>query len=745
VTRKKRLAALQITAQANALNQIMAHPKSAYQGLQALMARDLTLGARYSNIDQRRIAVMSQFSQHLAEAMDRMRIKGLGFMQDRDLANRVVRELFGESTGDADARAFAKAFGAAFEDARIRFNQAGGAIPKRKDWGLPQNHDARRVRKVSRETWKDFIRPRLERSKMLDGNGRTLTDQELEFALDEAYETIRTDGLSKMSPGAQGGVKLANAHRDHRFFSFRDGEAWLEYQTEYGIGDPYLTMVQHLENMSGEIALLEIMGPNPTHMYKFLRDTVQKQGRTSFAASDWLWNTISGKANTAGNLDPKIADGMDAVRNFLTSVRLGSAMLSATSDLAFFRQTAHWNGLSQARAVKHFVALLNPANTADRQRAVRIGLLADAWSTFALAANRFTEVTGAGLSARAADFTMRASGLSAWTDAAQKAIGMEFLSTAADLSARTWDDLPSDFRGAIEAGGFKSNDWDILRQGGQERWKGISQIDLSRLDEAQGMDPAAVRRVDNLTREVIAEITNAAVPMPDAKARSIATLGTSRNTVEGQVARSVAQFKSFPISVILSHVYRGINQGSRLSKGAYIGELVLGTSVMGALALQLKEVARGRDPRPMDDAKFWAAAFTQGGGAGIFGDFFYAGAMGTNRFGTSLVGTLAGPTVGLIEDVAKVSLGQLGEAASGDDLNLGKDLIGFTGRNIPTASSLWYTRLAFERLVQDQLSIQFDPKARARFRRQQKYRRREFDQDYWWRPGEPTPDRAPEP
>jgi hypothetical protein len=51
----------------------------------------------------------------------------------------------------------------AAERARLRFNVAGGNIPKRKDWGLPHVHDARKIAAVSFEEWRDFIVPRLDR------------------------------------------------------------------------------------------------------------------------------------------------------------------------------------------------------------------------------------------------------------------------------------------------------------------------------------------------------------------------------------------------------------------------------------------------------------------------------------------------------------------------------------------------------------------------------------------------------
>ena len=49
-------------------------------------------------------------------------------------------------------------------------------------------------------------------------------------------------------------------------------------------------------------------------------------------------------------------------------------------------------------------------------------------------------------------------------------------------------------------------------------------------------------------------------------------------------------------------------------------------------------------------------------------------------------------------------------------------------------------RLAFERLVKDQLEALADPDAPARFRRTERFARREYNQNYWWRPGQVVPE-----
>ena len=106
-------------------------------------------------------------------------------------------------------------------------------------------------------------------------------------------------------------------------------------------------------------------------------------------------------------------------------------------------------------------------------------------------------------------------------------------------------------------------------------------------------------------------------------------------------------------------------------------------------------------------------------------------------------GTIAGPVAGFASDVINLTTGNLQEAVYGEDTKIASELINFAARYTP-GSSFWYARLASERLILDQLRLQTDPKARAKMRRLETRYRKEFGQQYWWKPGEVQPRRSPD-
>lgn len=741
--KKKRQAALQVITIHRVTQQVMNHPRGVLAGITSLLIKD-PARAGYSNLDYRANAVLGHLHSIFAEGLEQYRTRNLGLSQDTQGLENMVRELFGQDTGDSAAKKAAALWSETAEAARQRFNRAGGAIPKREDWGMPQWHDPVRVGKAQKEQWLADIVPLLDRTRMLNESGVPMDDLEFRVMMDRMYDTIRTNGLSDLIPGQQGGSKLANRRQDHRVLAFKDADAWLAYHNKYGHQDIYTTLTDHLNSMAHDIAKLEVLGPNPEATFRYLKDLALKRGDLApgikSAELEAYWNVASGKANQVESVT--LADGSAAVRHWLAAAQLGSAFLSAIADLAFTQQTARYNGLKATRVMRRQLSLMNPANAADRLAAVKMGLVAESWVRRALAANRFVEVTGAGFAAKVADFTMRASLLSPWTDSGRKAFGMEFMGFVADQTGRRFDELDPKLQQGLTGYGITREDWDVLRATELLDHDGAKFFSVENLMNRTDLDEGARINLATKVQEMILTETDYAVPVPDSRARALLTGGTRRGTIVGELLRDVALFKSFPVTVITSHLLRGALQHGTVNKAAYLGQLTIATTVLGALALQLKDISKGRNPRDMDTAEFWGAAFVQGGGAGIFGDFVYSGLKGTNRFDQSLIDTALGPVGSLVTDVSALTLGNLNQLIHGEDTKLPAEVVQFL-RSYTPGGSLWYSRLAWERGVIDQLTRLTDPRAHRRFSRMVRKRRDEYGQDFWWRPGESEPRSLP--
>lgn len=262
------------------------------------------------------------------------------------------------------------------------------------------------------------------------------------------------------------------------------------------------------------------------------------------------------------------------------------------------------------------------------------------------------------------------------------------------------------------------------------------------------IEPAIARmrtnaREDAATRllGIALEETDVAVIEPGAKERAFMGAGIQRGTWRGELMKSFFLFKSFPLAMIGRHVQRAMNLPTGTGRAAYLAALMAGTTVLGAMAMQVKEVLAGRDPRnlnPLDGGgRNWLKAFLQGGSLGLYGDFLFSEAT---QHGQSALASFAGPVAGSFEDAFKLTQGNIMQASQGKDTDFGAEAVRFTQGNLPGAN-LWYARAAFNHMLFDNLQEYFSPGYLSRVRgRAQK----EFQQQYYWEPGTISPQRAPD-
>jgi hypothetical protein len=696
-------------------------------------------------------AVRRRFRSEMTDAIVAFRANLVGGRRNKAMLNDVVGELFGRDTKNAKARALASAWSKVAETARLRFNAAGGHIGKLDGWGLPQFHDTRAVRKVGYETWRDSILPRLDLEKMEDPRtGLSFTPETIEARLKDAFEAIRTDGYSRVKASARFGSAKYNSRSDPRFFKFKSPEDWLAYSAEFGGGvDPFRVMMGHLDSMAMDIAMMEELGPNPDVTFAWLGEASKKLAAQSddpkaldkaasrVGTANEAYDVLTGRANAPHSRG--FARGAAAVRNYLTSTHLGSAVLSSVTDFNTSRLAAGYAGLAKTGPVRQLAKLM--ASPELREVANEAGLVFENAVDVGNAAARFElEEMHVETAARMADFTIRASGLGYLTEVQRQAFGLEFMKSAAGWAGTSWGGLDKRARDVLTRYGFTQEMWGAVNKATPHQTeRGLTLL------RPQDVEAAAGQRTADLYLEMVANLTDYAVPTTDLIGRATVLGKTRPGSISGEFVRFGLQFKAFPITIMMQQFGRiaeaatGASSRSAAVKGVvgYGSGLLLGNTLLGALAVQLKEASKGRDPRDMTEGRFWAAAMLQGGGVGIFGDFLFSD---QNRFGGSFGETLAGPGAGAFDDIVlKFGVGNVQELAAGEDTKAGKEFVGLLRRYTP-GGSLWYLRMAYEREILDRLERAVNPEADKTFRRRVKFAERQGAQ-YFFAPGQSVLDR----
>jgi hypothetical protein len=240
-----------------------------------------------------------------------------------------------------------------------------------------------------------------------------------------------------------------------------------------------------------------------------------------------------------------------------------------------------------------------------------------------------------------------------------------------------------------------------------------------------------------------------AVPEGTVRSRSIMMGGTKPGTIVGEMIRSAGQFKSFGVTVIMLHagrIAREIQGGDTRNAVTHGASLIVTSVFLGAVAMALKDMKDGRDPRKWLDEKtwldwkHWGAALLQSGGLGIYGDLLFSDA---NRFGGGLESTIAGPLAGRVSDVGDLIIGEPLKALKGQKTTVGRSATKLARRNVPF-TNMWFTSVVYQRAVMDALQRMADPEGAAALRREETKRLRDYGQGYWYPPGSPAPRRAPD-
>ncbi|HHC3561008.1 TPA: hypothetical protein ACPUPP_002260 [Klebsiella pneumoniae] len=711
--------------------------------------------SNFLSVESRGKATRDYALSQIQEAFEAVDPRFFHLFEDEASVRDLVYEMRGQDTGNVRAKKGAKAWAGVTELLRQRFNDAGGDIGYLENWGIPQHHSMEKVGRVSQDKWISDVIGKLDRKYYIKDDGQLMSDAELKTFLGEAYNTIATGGLNKLSDT---GMRISGARSNRgnasRQIHFKDADSYLEYQREYGDRSLWEVMVGHLEGISKDIALVETYGPNPDHVFRSILDEVtaeqatanpERTGRIKRLANSTenLYNFIAGKTQPIAN--PHIARWSDNIRNWMVASRLGSALLASFSDLGTMYMSAKVANIPMNRLFMNQLEAMNPANRTELARARRAGL---AMESLLGSVNRWAmDNMGPSVSRWAATAVMRASGLTAWTDAHKRAYGVtmmgslgEVVSRAPDL--RSLDD--SDFR-ILKSKGITEQDFSVWKLAQQEDWGNgnttmLTPESIMRIPDAAVMHLGLPERVRfEAMRRLLAAVSeevDMAVITPGAREQLFTGGGLQRGTWKGELTRSVFLFKSFPISVVLRHWTRAMGMPSAGGRAAYIAAFLASTTMLGALSQQLNDMASGRNPREMvgkDAGKFWLGALLKGGGLGLYGDFLLSD---HTRYGGGALASMLGPVAGLVDDVVKLAQGIPLNAVEGKPEQTGGDLVKL-GKGLIPGANLWYAKAALDHMIFNQLQEYFSP---GYLRKVEQRSKKQFNQTYWWRPQDVTPE-----
>lgn len=479
--RKHKIAANNILTQSKNFTKLD-HPKlSSMEVIDRMVAAHGDMSGIQS-IDSKARGIASIYRGELIDFYTNIK-GGLGVFTDQELVQKIVRERFGENTGDALAKKISDKMGDVFETMRDRFNRNGGDIGDLGNkFGLPQTHNLEKIVKEGKEQWVNDVLPDQDVSMFVHEDGSYYSQQEIRSLLEYTYDTLSSDGANKIEVGRQatggGTSKVTNRHGESRVLHFKDADAWLRYQNKYG-GLPLVDLVEaHINGLSKDIAMVENLGSNPKTALKILMDAAAKkdwekgieenQTKSSRKRAQVMFDEFSGGNSPQSQV---LANLGLAYRSMNVASMLGGTTIASLADQATIAKNASVHNVSYRKAFGGLIEQLNPANKADRELAHSLGLATEEmlgsiarWSDDGLTSTYGKSEKLARISSGVASQVMRISLLNALTSASKVGFTKLLMEKYGRLSrSKAWNDLDVQDRELLSNTGLDERAWQVFQ------------------------------------------------------------------------------------------------------------------------------------------------------------------------------------------------------------------------------------------------------------------------------------------
>lgn len=690
----------------------------------------------------------------------------------------IYREMFDGvgSTGNKEAAQIAEAVQKVQKSLLNRKNRAGANISELRNYVVRQSHDAGLLRDAGFEAWKADILPLLDLEVTFKNLGPAQTE---EAFLRGAYDGLvsgnhqKTTSLygedGKVDPltAFKGPANLAKKLSAQRVLHFKDGKSAHQYARKYSRMTFSEAVLNGITHDAQSIALMEAFGTNPQRMFdQIIQDIKDEQksdpdklAKLNERALRNQFAELDGSTRAAGAGRP-IAFGVDFAgissgwRMIQNMSKLGMATISSISDVATkaaFIQTNTGRSMfdSYARALGDVFQGFNSKEQKELAYLLGVGVenfLGDVHARFG------ANDSGVGKIAKAHQFFFKAIGMQWWNDAQKTGLARMLAADLATYMGKSFDQIPEVTRLNLANYGITELEFGLFRGLDMKAVDGrdylvpqlVEEISDDLIDRAIVQTRGVLDISDTLRRDYRDELrtkianyytdsADTAVPTPGARERAIMNQGTPRGTPLGEAIRAVMQLKGFPITYVTKGMSRQYYGRQAAGRSGYVGlaQMMTGTTVMGYLAMSMKDILRGREPREVFSEEYTlnpetlTSAFVQGGGAGIFGDFIFGE---YNRYGQSLTQTLAGPTFGSLDDVARI----YAEFREGDMSGGSEKSLNFALRNMPFAN-VFYARTALDYLFLYNVTDMMNP---GYMKRMENRFEKETNQEFFFPPSQ---------
>lgn len=516
--------------------------------------------------------------------------------------------------------------------------------------------------------------------------------------------------------------KAARSGEEVFQFDFIDSASQSTYSRTIG-GDHYSNLMAYVDKQSAQTAATQVLGNNPKkQLDNLIDDQIKKGVKISTKQREILHNMYESATGTlAQSMDPSFAaKTVSSLRGMATGSMLGGSPVTGLLDIPFSAITLSQSGLSQMKFFQSVVK--NLVSKGDRMSLARLGHQIDGIETALNLTSKFNpHASTSNLVNRFATSTLRLSGLIAFGDVLKNAVKSTFYYSLRDFKGNTFSGLRKanpKFHKKMVQYGINEDDWNIIRK--------------SMTDDDMMFDPLSVQDdIGSKVFKMVNEEGDYAVITPGARSNYVTSLGFDKGTMSGESVKALTQFKSTIVEQVITHLYRAAQQQGVKNKLGYSAQMLVGTSIVGAMVMEVKEVTAGRTPiDPFKQPKKFIAGTAEKAGLipGIT-DMLIPRLLDPRFTDGNIWTEMITPAAMSMPTNATKHLYQILTAASKEkDLKAKAALYRDVARLFP---NFWYTNMFYKEYVVNYGSTLIDPKGEKKRMKAQDKRLKKEDQKYF--------------
>lgn len=562
-----------------------------------------------------------------------------------------------------------------------------------------QSHDPQNMQDMGQKNWvnlgkevftEESIMRRIEGSEELSKKYEKAADP-VDAFLNDQYEKI-------INNESQRAVSIDDTFQSLQFmgqqraweksttFEFKNAQAQMKYNRELNNKSLFENLAQDIIRDSGSTGSMQLLGPNPNQTVQKLieqyglkkGDQLKKDfrfaaGRKAGVATGMLARSAekARKLSDMALLSTSLASTLPdfAIAANVISSKTGKNYFTTLGGL--IKENIKTIPKKQRQEYSRRLSILMDDELFDYHRIGEDGKFATSLDPFKSAVLedkpmlRFAEGVGRKVGGGidyAHNKVMRMTGLPAQSQIMRLASVKNYAMYLSDVSSQSFDSLYKGTKTLFDRMGIGEREWDIIRtkavkdaDDGSRFLDAESILDLTKEDVGMSNEADFNRYVFGLHSKVSGMydfLANTSSPTPGVRSK-LWVETVDPDTVAGVLARTVAQYKSFSISVYNSmrEAYGPRFDKDRTLKLAYTMTTGMALAYLGLAA---KETAKGKEvpelkaDNPAEFAKFSAGLLARSGTAGLMFDFLSTDYHSPWR---SLGADIMGPSPRIAENV----------------------------------------------------------------------------------------------